>query len=166
MVGLKNMTRSFPKKLDVSAASFKAAGNAIIDAGGTQEKARRISNLIQLRSNSDLQVMVKIDETEMSRVIKRTENIDKVMMMAIRQGTRTALLLTRAYVAEHKTIGPLGPDKYRKAKLKTADSFVLQGGGVTGHSGQTKVRFMAMTEKGTRGKVNRKNTVTSVCHTH
>ena len=152
MVALKNMTRSFPKKLDVSASSFKAAGNAIIGAGGTQEKARRISNLIELRSNRDLQIMVKIDETEMSRVIKRTENIDKVMMMAIRQGTRTALLATRAYVAEHKTIGPLGPDKYRKAKLKTADSFVLQGGGVTGHSGQTKVRFMAMNEKGIRGK--------------
>jgi len=152
MVGLKDMTRSFPKRLPVSASSFEAAVKSTEKLGGSEKKMGRISNLIELRSNRDLQVMVKIDETEMSRVIKRTENIDKVMMMAIRQGTRTALLATRAYVAEHKTIGPLGPDKYRKAKLKTADSFVLQGGGVTGHSGQTKVRFMAMNEKGIRGK--------------
>ena len=152
MVGLKDMIDTFPSRLDVGKHAFIATAEQIIKAGGTERKARRISDLIEIRENKDLQVMVKIDETEMSRVIKRTENIDKIMMMAIRQGTRTALLATRAYVAGHKTVGPLGADKYRKAKLKVADSFVLQGGGVTGHSGQTKVRFMAMTEKGIRGK--------------
>ncbi len=154
---LKNMLPAYPNIQSMGGTSFKefvksATGTGkhpVFKGGGRYEEAAGM-HTIGMRQG-DLTVQVKANYSEMHRVQKNIENFGTMMNIALRQGTREALLATRKYVSEHKTKGPGMAEKYRDAKQKVANAFRLAGGDISSRS-QTRIRFMAQNEEGVKGQ--------------
>ena len=119
-----------------SGTNYMMGGRSQRMKGGgtfTPMAARQTINVLDWKDGS---VSVQNTNEEFMRVIKRLEDFDKHMNMALKEGARKAFLDTKKYVQTHRNKGGGGvADKYRGAKRKTASLMRLH---VTSMSGDTQ----------------------------